>query len=290
MSKPKILIQLDGDQHASVFDAVVAVDSGVDQLFQYAAVEPAAVRDLVHGAIFTRGPKQLQNTAVFVGGSDVAAGEAILKEVTGSFFGPLRVSVLFDANGANTTAAAAVIVASQHVQLAGATATVLAATGPVGQRAVRMLSRAGARVHVASRRLERAEAVCEVVQQAVAGAELTPHATATTDQMKAAIDGSEILIAAGAAGIELVSVDLWQHLHGLQVAIDLNAVPPTGLAVVEPGDARADRHGVVCYGAIGVGGLKMQIHKAAIQKLFDANDQILDSEEIYQIGSDLGHS
>jgi len=57
MSPPKILVQLDSDPHASVFDAVVAVDAGVDHLLQYGAVAPEAVRDLVHGAMFTRGPR-----------------------------------------------------------------------------------------------------------------------------------------------------------------------------------------------------------------------------------------
>ena len=54
MSKPKILVQLDSDKHASVFDAVVAVDSGVDKLFQYNQVSGDDVEGLVHGAMFTR--------------------------------------------------------------------------------------------------------------------------------------------------------------------------------------------------------------------------------------------
>ena len=32
------------------------------------------MQGLVHGAIFTRGPKDLKSTAIFVGGSDVSAG------------------------------------------------------------------------------------------------------------------------------------------------------------------------------------------------------------------------
>ena len=44
---PKILVQLDGDPQASVFDAVVAVDAGVDHLLQYGGVRPEQVRDLV---------------------------------------------------------------------------------------------------------------------------------------------------------------------------------------------------------------------------------------------------
>ena len=138
MSKAKILVQLDSDPQASVFDGVVAVDAGVDHLFRHAAVSPAQVRELVYGAIFTRGVDDLHRTAIFVGGSDVSAGEEILAKVQAAFFGPMRVSVMLDSNGANTTAAAAVISAAKHCPLAGAQATVLAATGPVGSRVVRL--------------------------------------------------------------------------------------------------------------------------------------------------------
>src|SRR3989440_12245166 len=134
--KRKILIQLDSDPHPSVFDRVVAVDAGADEVFSYGGVRPEQVRDLVHGAIFTRGPKDLKSTAIFVGGSDVAAGEKLLAEALRHMipaFG-LRVSVLLDANGANTTAAAAVRVAGKPMDLADARALVLGGTGPVGQR------------------------------------------------------------------------------------------------------------------------------------------------------------
>ena len=79
--KRKILIQLDTDPQPSVFDRVVAVDAGVDDVFSYGGVKPEQVQALVHGAIFTRGPKDLHRTAIFIGGSDVAAGEAVLAEV-----------------------------------------------------------------------------------------------------------------------------------------------------------------------------------------------------------------
>ena len=110
------------------------------------------MQNLVHGAIFTRGPKDLKHTAIFVGGSEVTAGERLLHEVVRAMlpqFG-LRVSALLDANGANTTAAAAVWDAAQHLDLSNTTALVLAATGPVGQRVVRLLVRQGATVRAAS--------------------------------------------------------------------------------------------------------------------------------------------
>ncbi len=287
MAKPKILIQLDPDPHASVFDAVVAVDSGVDHLLQYSRVQPEQVRDLVHGAIFTRGPKDLHQTAIFIGGSDVAAGERLLDRVKESFFGPMRVSVLMDANGANTTAAAAVLAASRHQNLADATVLVLAATGPVGQRAVRLLAREGARVRVASRRMDRAEAVCQRVAAGIADARLEAVEANDVDSTAKALRGASIVIAAGAAGIEMVPADLLRQTAGLKVAVDLNAVPPLGIGGLEVADKAVPRNGVLCYGAIGVGGTKMQIHKAAIAQLFDRNDQVLDAEEVYEIGRDL---
>lgn len=287
MSKPRILLQFDPDSQASVFDAVVAVDAGVDHLLQYAAVPAERVRDLVHGAMFTRGPQDLRSTAIFVGGSNVAAGEALLKQVTKCFFGPFRVSVMFDANGANTTAAAAVLAAARHLNLSGATAAVLAGTGPVGQRAARLLARQGACVRVASRDRAKAVQVCETLAKLIPDGRFEPFQTATAADTAETLAGADVVIAAGAAGIELVSAELRAAASQLKVAVDLNAVPPLGIAGVEVTDKAVERGGVVCYGALGVGGTKMKIHKAAVHRLFEANDQVFDAEQIYEIGQKL---
>lgn len=287
MSKPKILVQIDPDEHASLFDAVVGVDCGIDHLLQYSSVELSQVRDLVHGAMFTRGPDDLRNTAIFVGGSDVSAGEALLEAVTACFFGPMRVSVMLDASGANTTAAAAVLAAARHLDLDGTEALVLAATGPVGQRATRLLARSGAHVRVASRSEQKAEAVCQRVRQQVAGAKVTPCSTMTAEQTAAALRGVRVVIAAGAAGIQLLSEETLAGAEDVRVAIDLNAVPPLGIEGSKVTDAAVERNGVLYYGAIGVGGTKMKIHKAAISKLFDSNDLVLDAEEIFSVGTKL---
>jgi hypothetical protein len=289
MSGPRILLQLDPEAHCSVFDAVVAIDSEVDHLLQYAVVEPLEVRDLIHGAIFTRAADQLRNTAIFVGGNDVSQGEALLKQVTGAFFGPLRVSVMMDANGANTTASAAVVAAGRHVELAGASAVVLAATGPVGQRAVRMLVRAGTKVRVASRSLERADEVCVRVAKDLEGVDvnLAPVAVSNVSQARAAVDGVDIVIAAGASGIQLLSENVWRDASSLRVAIDLNAVPPLGIEGIDVMDKAVDRKSVSTYGAIGVGGTKMKIHKECIRRLFQRNDLVLDADEVFQIGCEL---
>jgi hypothetical protein len=288
MSKRKILIQLDSDQHASVFDAVVATDAGVEQLLQYGDVEPTRVRELVHGAMFTRGPQDLKSTAIFIGGSNVSVGERILECVKKCFIGPMRVSVMLDANGANTTAAAAVLAARKHVELKGATVAVLGGTGPVGQRAARLLAGEGANVRVCSRDSERAQLVCDAIGERVPRELLQPRAAGNPQDAAQAVAGCQVVIAAGAAGVELLSAEgLAGARATLKVAIDLNAVPPAGIAGIEVMDTATDRSGLLCYGAIGVGGTKMKIHKAALERLFASNDAVLDAEEIYAIGKGL---
>ena len=108
----RILIHFDTDPLPSVFDRVVAIDTGVEKLFSYGGITVENVEGLVHGAIFTRGPADLKHTAIFVGGSHVEEGQRLFDKVRGVFFGPMRVSVMMDSNGSNTTAAAAVLAAA----------------------------------------------------------------------------------------------------------------------------------------------------------------------------------
>ena len=280
----KILIQLDTDAHPSTFDRIVAVDSDVDELFSYGGVTPDNVTGLVHGAMFTRGGDGLNNTAIFIGGSNVAAGEALLEKVQSLFFGPVRVSILIDSNGSNTTAAAAVLAAGKHVDLSRTTALLLGGTGPVGQRAAQILTSLGATVRIGTRSAAKAEVTCEAVRSKVEGAHIWPCETGTVDGLAAAADSVEVIIATGAAGIQLLSAEQRSRIGSLKVAIDLNAVPPVGMEGVEVFDKAVEQDGVFCYGAIGVGVTKMKIHKAAVKKLFTVNDLLLDTAAVFEIG------
>ena len=96
-----------------------------------------------------------------------------------------------------------------------------------------------------------------------------------------------MIIATGAAGIQLLSAEQRATLGSLKVAIDLNAVPPVGIEGIEVFDKGVEQNGVFCYGAIGVGGPKMKIHKAAVQKLYTANDLVLDTAAVFEIGRNL---
>lgn len=287
-----ILVQFDTDEQPSVFDRVVAVDAGVDELFAYGGVTAETVESLVHGTIFTRGIADLSSTAIFVGGSDVEAGERVFAAVQSAFFGPMRVSVMMDANGSNTTAAAAVLRARRHVSLSSSVAVVLGGTGPVGVRVAELLALEGTVVRVGSRSVERAREACETIAgrlgaERLEGVTLEAVATGDAESVSSALSGASTVIAAGTTGVQLVSAETLAAAKDIQVAIDLNAVPPLGIEGVEMTDKAVEARGVVRYGAIGVGGTKMQIHTAALKRLFDSNDQVLDTEAIYRIGESL---
>lgn len=283
MDKRKILIQLDGDAHASVFDRVVAVDAGADEVFSYSGVKVEHVQSMVHGAIFTR--KDLKATAIFIGGSDVGAAEKLMEEAQRHMIPKygLRVSIMLDANGANTTAAAAVRAAARHLELKGASALVLGGTGPVGQRVARLLAREGAHVGVGSRQQAKAAAVCREIAARVPGAHLQPIEIASSEDLLGALPNRVLIVAAGAAGVVLLPKAARDACKTLKVAIDLNAVPPLGIEGIGVSDKAVDQAGVICYGAIGVGDTKMKVHKAAVASLFESNDKMLDAEEIYRL-------
>jgi len=284
----RILIQLDTDLLPSTFDRVVAVDAGTDEFFSYGGITPQHVEPLIHGGMFTRKPGDLKHTAVFIGGSDVAAGEAILAKVLKTFFGPVRLSVMMDSNGSNTTAAATVVAIGRHLPLKEVDAVILGGTGPVGLRAAQILASQGAKVRLGSRTLDKALAAKEHLAKLVDVTQITPCETTSPSGFNAACAGANVLIAAGAAGVPLISMAQWQAMPSLKVAVDLNAVPPAGIEGIEMLDKTQARSGVICYGAIGVGGTKMKIHTAAIQQLFESNDKVLDTAAIFAIGQSIG--
>ena len=278
-----ILIQLDTDTSPSTFDRVVAIDAGVDHLFSYGGIAAENVVGLVHGAIFTRGVPDLKHTAIFVGGSQVSEGERVFDTVQKAFFGPMRVSVMMDSNGCNTTATAAVATARKHLSLAGISAVVLGATGPVGLRVAQLLAMEQARVTLVSRTEDRAAAACQVVRDEEPGASLRPVAAATSESFAAICDQQQLIVAAGAAGISFLPAGGLSRLNGVRLAIDLNAVPPLGIADISAADKAMEKSGVICYGALGVGGLKMKVHRQAVQSLFEDQNRVLACRELYQL-------
>jgi len=278
----KLLFLFDTDAYASVFDTVVGYDGGADNVTGYANVTPDNVGALVDGTIFTRGGKDKQNTAIFVGGSDMGKGEALLEAVKKKFFGPFRVSIMLDSNGSNTTAAAGVALLAKAKPLAGKKAVVLAGTGPVGMRAAAFLAEEDAEVTITSRTKERADVAAKAIESRF-GAKVRGVAAFDDASRAAAIENTNIIFAAGAIGVQLLPLSAWKDNPNIELLADVNAQPPLGIEGLEATDKGKERHGKLCFGALGIGGLKLKLHRGCIGKLFESAEAVFDAEEIYAL-------
>ncbi len=281
----RLLVQLDSDKLPSLFGRIVAYDADIDVVLSYGGVPLEDIRDLVYGAIFTRGGENLKNTAIFIGGSDVPTGEKMLKATQGTFFGPVRVSVMLDSNGCSTTSAALVTKILSLTEVGGKRALVLAGTGPVGMRVAALLAQEGAQVGITSRKMERARSLCERLKEAF-GAEVIPYETSSEDDLRQALEGVHVLVDTGAAGVQLVKRELWAANPTIEVMADVNAVPPAGIEGLEVRDDGTEREGKKCLGPLAIGSLKMRTHKECLRRLFARNDLILDIKEVYEVSKE----
>jgi methylenetetrahydrofolate/methylenetetrahydromethanopterin dehydrogenase (NADP+) len=285
----KILIQLDTDEHPSTFDAIVAHDADVDVLLSHGGVDPKAAKGLVQSAVFTRGPKQLSNTAVWVGGSRVSDGEEVFDEIQKAFFGPFQVSAMIDSNGCNTTAATAVAMLAKRLDLRGRKVAIVGA-GAVGLRAGTLLRGEGCDVVVVGipssrfgggeHRRARGLTTAEELDLAVAEPK-------DDDELAKAVEGASLVLAAGPAGIELLPKSIWTKLDAAEVLVDFNAAEPLGIEDSDAQDDFEEREGKQILGALAVGGPKMKVHKACIRKLFESNDVLLDAEGVYAVAKEM---
>lgn len=282
----KLLFQFDTDSHPSSFDTVVAYDGGADHVIPHGGLTPNNISSLVEGTIFTRAPKDKKNTAIFVGGSDIIAGQELFIAVQKSFFAGFQVSVMLDSNGSNTTAAAAVAKIATSTSLAGKKVVILGGTGPVGQRAAAMFALEGADVSITSRHIFGAEEACFGMKNRF-DVDLTAIEAATCDDRGEAIKDANIVLATGAAGIELLKPEHWENNVNLEVLADANATPPLGLGGTDMMDKGKQRHGKIVWGAIGFGTLKLALHRACIAQLFEDNKQVLDAELIFKLAKEM---
>jgi methylenetetrahydrofolate/methylenetetrahydromethanopterin dehydrogenase (NADP+) len=283
----KLLLQLDSSRLPSVFDQVVAYDAAADVVMSYGGVTEGDVRDLIHGCIFTRGPKDLRNTAVWIGGSNMSAGEQLLAMAQDALFAPFSVSIMLDSNGSNTTAVAAVVKIEETLgDLDGKKVLILAGTGPVGQRAAGLLAKDGAQVTITSRKPEQGEKARQFIS---ARFDVHVEAVMLNDPSKLPelCQDVEVLLNSGPAGVQMVPQLAWTKAKKLKVAVDLNAVPPLGIEGIDVNDAGVKRNGVTVFGAFGIGNFKTKLHKACVARLFTRNDLVLDAEAIAEIAREL---
>ena len=286
----RILLQLDTEEHPSPFDAIVAHDADVDVLLSHGNVKREDARALAQDAFFTRGPDDLKNTAIWVGGKHVATGEEVFAEVQKAFFGPFKVSVMLDSNGCNTTAATTIARIAKDYDLDGKRAVVLG-LGSVGLRSAVLLQKEGCEVVMAAlpsdlfgderpyrrpRGLDAAEKLG-----------LDTREPKDRSELEATLDGAQIALYAGPAGIEVLLEDFWSEHPSIELLADYNAADPLGLEGTEANDDLADYDGKLVLGALAIGGPKMKVHKTCIRRMFETNDKVFDTDTVYEVAKEL---
>jgi methylenetetrahydrofolate/methylenetetrahydromethanopterin dehydrogenase (NADP+) len=287
----KVLLQLDTEEYPSPFDAIVAHDAGVDVLLSRGGVKPEAARGLAQDAFFTRGPDDLATIAVWVGGKDVAAGEEVFAEVQKAFFGPFRVSVMLDSNGCNTTAGTTIARIAKARDLDGDRAVVIG-LGAVGLRSAVLLQNEGCDVTVAALppdlfgddrryRTPRGLAIAQRIG-------LDVREPADRGELETLLDGAQLALAAGPAGVQVLRHDFWAQHPTIELLADYNAAEPLGIEGTKATDDLAEYGGKLVLGALAIGGPKMKVHKACVRRLFESNDQLLDVDAVYAMAKELG--
>jgi len=159
----KLLYQFDTDTLPSVFDNVVGYDGGADHISAYGGVNAENVGGLWK-APSLRAHQGQEKYRPVRGRLQHASRRSGFRRDSREVLREFRVSVMFDCNGSNTTAAAAVAWLTHGRELTGKRAVVLAGSGPVGQRAAVMLAREGAIVAVTGRRRAGIQAACDAIK------------------------------------------------------------------------------------------------------------------------------
>ena len=283
MSKPFILHMLTTAKNLSPFDVNMAIDAGWVAAVPYINVEPDEVCALVQDAIFSRSPKGLKNTGIFIGGRDTKQAMDMLKTAKDSMFPPFQVSVFADPSGAFTTAAAMVAAVEYELatkfstNLEGKTILALGGTGPVGQIAAVLAAQAGASVKIIGRQLEKAQRIADLCNQEFGAGKISITAGADTDKTDY-IQTTDIVLATGAAGIELLSAELIASATHLKVAADVNAVPPAGVAGLDAFDNGKQIAGspsdAVGVGALAIGNIKYQVQSQLLKQMIEVEEPL----------------
>lgn len=266
-------------KNVSPFDVNMAVDAGFDVVVPYSDVDLKEVAAIVQDAIFSRAPQDGARTAVLIGGRDPLLALEMFDAAKKSMVPPhFEISVMADPSGAYTTAAGMVAVVERHLKAKGRTlegikVAVFGATGPVGGVAGLMAAKAGAKVTlVGYDGLQRVTARCDQFGERF-GVAMRPADGSDPSKNTKVVEDAEVILAAGRAGLQILSRQQMAAAKGLLVGLDVNAVPPAGLEGV---DAFADGTPIdgttgIGVGALAVGNVKFKTEHALLAAMRDAN-------------------
>ena len=258
MERPYILHMFTPGRQMSPFDINMAADAGYQIIVPYADVGVDAITGLTQDTIFSRGPKGVARTGIFIGGRDAVLAADMLQRAQAAMVKPFVVSLMADPSGSYTTAAAmvacveAALQRQGHAGLAGQRVVILGGTGPVGRVAAVIAAQNGAEVLLSSRNgIDVAEEAARATGQRFG---VSIHGVSGGDKpaIRASLAETDVVLACAAAGVQVVSPEDLRFARRLKVAADVNAVPPEGIAGVGVMD---DAQPVAGTGALGIGAL-----------------------------------
>ncbi len=294
-SRKNVIIFLDTDKYASPFDMLVAIDLYPDaQIINYSNVEVSDAKRLIQDAMFPRGPEGAKHTKVFIGGQDVDKALEILEVIKKSMFPPFQLSVIVDPRGSNTTASAAVaktmkLFEEKFGDFKGKTAAILAGTGPVGVVAARLYASEGGNVVLTSRKLDRAQAAANKINEELGTQQVCGAKAGTPEEIGAAIKDADIVLACGAAGIELLPLSALEK-YGKKVKVlgDINAVPPLGIEGMKATHKGKEfTPGKFGIGALAIGPLKIQVEGEMFKQAVESPSGIVSYKVAYELAKKL---
>ena len=290
MSEPlaRILIHLDHNPHPRVFDQIMSIDGGVDQLLSHGDVDPQDVPVLVSGALYSRPLEDLPRTAILVTGTNDHVVAEMVRKARRSFFGEYRVSIMSECKGGNAVAGAAAARIGSLLDLTGRRALVVGG-GPVGARTAGVLQAAGAEVVLtvfdpeeAAERREFAESVFDETLETVVWKSGEPIAPL--------LEGVSIAVTAGPPGLVLLPTAAWREAAGLELLVDVSGADPAGiegLSGEEDGEALPPDPGVRGLGGLAISRHKIAVHREAVRRLFDDEPILLGPSEIAAIAREV---
>jgi methylene-tetrahydromethanopterin dehydrogenase len=147
----------------------------------------------------------------------------------------------------------------------------------------------GANVVVTSRDAARSTAVATKINQEI-GAELACGVKASEpNEVGEAIKSSDVILAAGAAGITLLPLTvLTEYGKRCKVVGDINAVPPLGVEGLKSKDENVEFvPGVWGIGALSIGTFKNKIEAQVFKQAVEASKGIFDYKVAYEIAKSM---
>jgi len=282
MERPYILHMFTPGPQMSPFDVNMAADAGYQVITPYCHVTSDGITALVQDAIFSRGPKGAARTGLFIGGRDVMLADEMLDRARKAMVPPFVVSVCADPSGAYTTAAALVACTEAALRqggqggLADAQVLLLGGTGPVGRIAAVLCAREGARASLGSRK--GTEAAEQAARDTGARFRVTLHGASTgnAEELRAALAKADVIVGVAAAGVQVASEADLAAAKRLRVAVDINAVPPAGIAGIGAMDDAKPLAGTsaVGIGALAVGNVKYQVQHRLLTRMREAEKPV----------------